>query len=149
MTDQVLLEKVEEVAHIRERAAVQAQKVKELRADFEASIATEVFGAKLLSDIQAKAEEELKHLSTNAYDLDRTNKKPAPGVTIKLFTQLGYEPGKAKEWAIEHKMALALDVKAFEAIAKTAPMDFVIVLQVPKATIATDLTKALEESNAK
>jgi len=37
-------------------------------------------------------------------------------------------------------MALTLDVKAFEKIAKASALDFVEVAQVPKAQIASDLS---------
>lgn len=41
-------------------------------------------------------------------------------------------------------MALTLDEKAFEAIAKATPLPFVTRTEEATATIATDLSKALE-----
>ena len=145
MLNEELYLAVREVNSIRNSQASLAAQLSELRKKFEeenAELIQEVKGG--AADL-VLAEERLKHLATNAYDADPTNKKVAPGVTIKMFTQLGYEHSRALNWALEHKMALSLDVKAFEAIAKSTEMDFVIVMQVPKATIATDLSKALEE----
>ena len=71
------------------------------------------------------------------------NKKPAPGVEIKMFTKLTYDEVEALKWASEHWIALKLDKAVFEKIAKAAPPDFVAVTQEPQATIATDLSRYL------
>ena len=46
----------------------------------------------------------------------------------------------ALKWAIEHKLALQLDKKAFEGIAKQSPLDFVTSTTEIQATIASVLT---------
>ena len=60
-----------------------------------------------------------------AYDADPTTKTFAPGLGVMVREKLVYDPGKALEWAKEHGLALALDTKAFEAIAKVQKLDFV------------------------
>ena len=77
----------------------------------------------------AEKETKLRELTLQVY-AETGNKKPAPGVGIREIIRLDYEPELARDWAIEHKMALKLDVAAFEKI--------------PQATIATDLSKVLE-----
>jgi len=64
------------------------------------------------------------------------NKTPAPGVGIREMTRLEYDKEVAFTWAVEHTMALKLDVLAFEKVAKASPLDFVKVFQQPQATIA-------------
>ena len=68
------------------------------------------------------------------------NKKLSCGVKIRLMINAYYDDRKAFEWAMEHAIALKLDAKVFEEIAKTRAggskdMDFVELMQVPQATI--------------
>jgi len=72
---------------------------------------------------------------------------PAPGIKIRMMSRLDYEADEAKRWAINHKMALSLDTREFEKLAKAAPanFDFVRQYQEPAATIATDLGPVLDE----
>jgi hypothetical protein len=51
---------------------------------------------------------------------------------------------KAFAWATEHKVCLALDTKAAMALVKAGTeIDGIVMTEVPKATIKTDLGKAL------
>ena len=104
--------------------------------------------AQLLSDLALaesqlqQAEKDLKEIAV--YDFiegdNSGNRTPIPGIEIKLFTELRYNPQEAFIWAKNHELALTLDVKAFEKIAKASALDFVEVAQVPKAQIASDLS---------
>ena len=90
------------------------------------------------------AEEALRARAVEEYNLTG-KKKPAPGIEIKVFTRLSYEPPAALAWAIDHKLALQLNKASFDKIAKDNPMDFVALTQEARALIATDLAKALGE----
>jgi hypothetical protein len=72
---------------------------------------------------------------------------PAPGIKIVMRNRLDYDPEEAKRWAMTHKMALTLDAREFEKLAKAAPanFDFVRIYQEPGANIATDLGPVLDE----
>jgi hypothetical protein len=59
-----------------------------------------------------------------------------PGIKIREVTRLTYDPHQALAWAIEHRMALALDVKAFEKIAKTVHLPCVQTTVEPQVTFA-------------
>ena len=85
-----------------------------------------------------EAENQLRELTIDAYN-QTGNKKPADGVGIREITKLLYDEKTAFTWATEHKMALKLDTKAFESIAKTAPPDFVQETKEIQATIASNL----------
>ncbi len=93
------------------------------------------------------AEDTLRALTLQAH-AETGNKHPAPGVDIKETSEMRYDPKEAFAWACKHLMALQLDKKSFEGIAKskTPPpdLDFVETAIVYQATIATDLDKALK-----
>lgn len=89
-----------------------------------------------------EAENKLRELTIKTYQ-ETGNKKPIPEVGIREVTRLDYEPQVAFNWAIEHKLALSLDRKSFESLAKTNNLDFVKTSIEPQATIATDLSSLL------
>jgi len=60
------------------------------------------------------AENTLRELTLAAYQADPNNKKPAPGVGIKLIKQVEYDPIFALQWAKDQGVALKLDASAFE-----------------------------------
>ncbi len=81
-----------------------------------------------------EAETALRALACEIYQ--RTGQKTVhPGVKIREVPQLTYDPHHALEWAMEHRMALTLDAKAFEKIAKAASLPFVQITVEPQATL--------------
>src|SRR3990167_4290150 len=104
--------------------------------------------AALLSDIAnnsaflTDAESGLRELTLQAY-AETGNKAPAPGLGIREIIELRYDLKQAFDWAIKHTVALQLNKKEFEGIAKskTPPPDlnFVETAVIPQATIAVDL----------
>jgi hypothetical protein len=78
------------------------------------------------------------------------DKKPVPGVEIVIGRQLDYDLPDALAWAKETGLALTLDVKTFEALAKslTPPPKGVTIADVPKVRIASDLAAALTKGGA-
>ena len=83
-----------------------------------------------------EAETALRALAVDIFR--RTGQKTVhPGVKIREEPQLTYDPKRALAWAMEHRMALTLDAKAFEKIAKAAHLPFVQVSVEPQATLAT------------
>lgn len=87
----------------------------------------------------AVLEQVLRNMTLRVF-LETGNKSPVKGVGIREMTRIEYDTAVALSWALEHKMAVKLDVSAFEKIAKTSPMGFVNIWQEPQATIATDLS---------
>lgn len=67
----------------------------------------------LVTDIKLEAIEEYEKTG---------NKKLECGVGIRLITKLNYDSDKALLWALKHEMALSLDKKRFEQLAKQKPM---------------------------
>jgi len=72
---------------------------------------------------------------------DGEDKKPHPAVSLGEYTVLDYDEAKAFDWAKETGLALELDVKGFEKIAKVSPPEFVEVKTEVRARIATDLSE--------
>ena len=85
-----------------------------------------------------ETEDELRGLTLQAY-AETGNKTPADGVGIREVTKLDYDTKTAYNWAVEHSMALNLDKRGFEKIAKVSPPDFVTITKEPQATISQNL----------
>lgn len=66
-------------------------------------------------------------------------KKLEGGVGIRVMKLLEYDDEKAFSWANEHSLALALDKRAFEKIAKADDIDFVSITDFISATIPREL----------
>jgi len=142
-----LLGQIKVVAEVRESA----QKLTEAkRIAYERWLADNDGLLKSIEEANAlvsAAETNLRELTIKAYQ-ETGNKTPAPGVGIREVTKLEYDAKEAFNWAVEHKIMLKLDTPAFEKMAKMAPETrpgFVKVHTDPQATIATDLSKILQE----
>ena len=55
--------------------------------------------------------------------------------SIKIFGQLKYNETEALNWAMEKKICLMLDKKAFEKVADSLDIPFVTREEIPKAMI--------------
>ena len=86
------------------------------------------------------AEEALRQMAIDFY-AETGEKQVAQGIVIKVGTSIEYSKDDAMAWALDHKLAIQLDVKAFEKMAKASPngFGFVEITPEPKATIATEL----------
>ncbi len=93
--------------------------------------------AKAKTDLEI-AEEALRTEAIATYEKTGA-KKIADGVGVRLVKELVYKPDDALQWAKHHDMCLALDVKAFETLAKTQRLDFVAILEAPQGTISKEL----------
>ncbi|MDZ4246177.1 MAG: hypothetical protein U1D67_03550 [Dehalococcoidia bacterium] len=142
-----MIDNVRRVAELRNALSG----LKEERARLEARFEDETKGLSESIELYQKrleySEDSLRTAALEQFKLDG-NRKPTPGVEVKMFTELTYEPKQALAWAMEHKIALALDKKVFEYIAKqgTPGTEFASVTETPRAQIATDLDKALVEA---
>jgi len=103
----------------------------------------------LLSDIAnnsaflTEAEAKLRELTLQAY-AETGDKQPAEGIGVREVVELRYDPKEAFDWAIKHNMALQLNPKGFDKIAKASPLEFVEYAKIYQATIAQDLSKYIK-----
>jgi hypothetical protein len=82
-----------------------------------------------------QAEEVLRRLAVEVYQSTKS-KDIAPGVRVREMTRLTYDPQDALTWAIEHRLALSLDVKAFDQLARVTTLPFVTYWIEPQATLS-------------
>jgi hypothetical protein len=80
------------------------------------------------------AEMALRTLALDLYQVTG-NKSLAPGVKVREVTRLHYDPQAALAWAMEHRMALKLDEKTFEQLARVTALPFVTRTVEPQATL--------------
>ena len=78
------------------------------------------------------------------YELTK-EKENINGLGIRVVQDVEFSNEEAFAWALEHKMALALDNKAFTKIAKIQDIPFVQITERPTATISRELGKIQAE----
>jgi len=130
------------LAQQRRRAATYKEALDSARTEWEAAHADLIQSYKDAQDAVAQAEECVR--TATLAEFERTGSKaPAPCVGVRVMTRLVYDANTALAWAREHDMALSLDKRAFEKVAKASPPEFVEIVQEPSATIAVDLSAYL------
>lgn len=139
-----LVDAVRRLAAARSAQGAIGAELQVVRAAWEQDNAALLQAVKDTAAATAVADAELRALVLAHYRATG-EKAAAPGCGVRLVTALGYDNKQALEWAKGTGMALVLDTKAFEQIAKASPgsFPFVVVEQVPQATVATDLDEAL------
>lgn len=135
-----LEEQIQRVVKARERKAQLDQLKKDRQSQWELDNSDLLFELGEASGRLIDVEERLRELTLQAY-AETGNKAPAVGVGIRERTVLTYDNKVAFDWAKAHKMALKLDISAFEKIAKADPPDFVKITTEPQAIIATELVE--------
>lgn len=85
----------------------------------------------------------LRELTLQRYE-QTGDKRPSPGVGIRIVKKVDYDPATALSWAKANDLALVLDKKAFEKIATATAIPCAVVRDLPCAIIAEDLGEALE-----
>ena len=136
-----LEEQIKVVAEARRESQVAKGIVKDLRDKWETDYSVILAECSLTTTVMEEAETLLRELTLKAY-AETGNKAPAVGVGIREVTKLEYNPTTAFGWAMEHRIAIKLDVSVFEKIAKTAPETkpgFVTITTEPQATISSNL----------
>ena len=139
------IEAIKAVAKLRSQLAIVKEAKQESYDKWIKTNSLLISSVEIATKYLQEAEDAIRLEAIEEYKLCPSNKAIAPGVTIKIFDILEYEPGKALDWALEHKLALKLDTPKFEKLAKISPPDFVGIGQEPRCQIATDLEKVLEE----
>ena len=99
---------------------------------------------KLMTGITEKQEQLENHkaiitgLAKEEYEAT-DSKKLLGGIGIRIVKLLSYDPVEALSWAKKHDMALSLDKKIFEKIAKTQEMPFVDITEDVKVTFPKEI----------
>jgi hypothetical protein len=134
--------KVQKLHDLRQAQADVKDTIEDLKLEWERSNASTLQQADEINKEIETLEEEIRAERVDLWDGE--DKSKILGIGIQERTQLEYDGDQALRWAIHHELALKLDKRKFESIAKDGDVDFVVVRHVPTATIATDLGKYLE-----
>lgn len=156
-TDLSLTAHVVKLATLREELAQRSDAIKAKRAAFEATIADDVAAQKAAQSLVEAEESAVRALAERLYadSADKSNKKLAPGVEIKVTSSVSIaDKDAALAWAKASGVGYVpetFDAKVIVGLftgakPKMQPLPFVHVSAgVAKAQIATDLTKALAD----
>lgn len=145
ITSSEIARRVAELAKLRRESAEHAERIRLAREAFERTYAVELLGARQAAAAVEIAETALRAVVAEHYATTQ-EKKPAPGIEVKLRRTLTYDREAAFAWGKSAKLAIIperLDDKAFEKIARATPLPFVTYADEPMVTLATDLEKAL------
>ncbi len=130
--------------HVRRLAAAAASgEVKRRRLEWEGQNRAYIEYAQLCSVELVEAEADLRVMALERF-AETHDKAVCPGVSVRIVTRLAYTLTEALAWAKRTGIALSLDVKAFEKVARTGICgEFVNPIEEAQAMIATDLGKTL------
>lgn len=138
-----LLERVIQLAYLRNRAA-RSRALLQLRTEeFQRANAGLIENLKEHSAAADAAEIALRAVAAEEYERTK-ERKPAPGIEIKLYKQYDINEVAGLAWAKEKDLCLipaSLDVAAIKKLATVQALSFVMVSEIAKVTIATDLSK--------
>jgi hypothetical protein len=142
-----LLELVKTLQQKRVAAAESAGKLRQARAAWEQEHRAEIELLNTQKEEVEEADEALRLRAVEAYnESGQKDKHPAAGVDIRLEKQVLYEEARALQWCVAKGVCLKLDSLAFEAMVKNTEtpdpgLNFVTVMDVPMASIKSDLSK--------
>ena len=86
------------------------------------------------------AEEKLRAATLEAYQ-ETGNKKPAPGVGVRIVKEMIFDEAEAIDWAVDAsaKNCLKLNTSNFKKVAEGMGLPFAEIVECPQATIAKEL----------
>ncbi|MEN6571383.1 MAG: hypothetical protein ABFD24_06045 [Anaerolineaceae bacterium] len=127
------------------RVKVQLEAANKALQDLPEFIEASALGAEIvrLKDKERSEMDLVRQIAVADYE-EYHSKNPADGVSIRVVKMLEYNTEDARDWVLTNlPKAIIVDTKLFEkhalAVADTAPIPFVEILEVPTATIATKL----------
>lgn len=143
----ILITRLRTINGLRGHVADQQAAIKAIKERHAAELAPLV---ERLRDLNGKLDEATIEAKNEAETLywETSDKAPAPGVKIKVFTVLDYRDDAALDWCQQHNqfVVVSYDKRAFETFAKQFPdqVPFVTIDPDPRAEFAADLGRALE-----
>lgn len=131
---EVMREALIRISELRETVTDDKEVKRQLYEDFEKSNGGLFEVMRNKQEELTAIEESLRVVALEEYEKTK-EKKLYGGIGIRIAKVLGYNDKEALDWAMEHNMALQLNKRAFEKIAKSTPIEFVTIKDAPKATI--------------
>ena len=148
MSDAGLQKLLEQLALARRNAASRKAALAERHAAWEAENAALIEYVQNDTVAVAALEAVTRQAIVERYEATGDS-RPHPAVAIRVTRKLRYDAETALAWAKRHDIALQLNTKTFERVMRDNPErpDWCAVLNIPTATIATDLDAALESTS--
>ena len=129
-----LVNELKSLHKLRAEEAVAQEKYETVMQKFQEDNAETIIKIKTIKEAKLKARETIKKLGGDEFRI--TGKKHLiGGIAIKMMKKLEYDPDAALIWAKDHDLALSLDKRRFEQLAKTENIDFVKIVETPQVTI--------------
>jgi hypothetical protein len=145
MSENELTQKVRAVQEARQDYTWAKAVVDERRAEWERENAEILEALSLHRAMVDYTEAQLRDAALAAYQ-ETGERRPVPGVEVKVYQKLSYDESDALGWAKLHGIAVTLDKRAFEKIAKAQQIPGIVEYsEEPKATIAQDLSRVVLE----
>ncbi|APU89172.1 hypothetical protein Rctr71_054 [Virus Rctr71] len=135
-----LKELAQQVASHRHTTSILQGLMNQMKEAFESETASLRMSIATEKAVLEDAEKKLKEVSVRMY-LETGQKQLPFGIGIRAPLKPGYDATEAFEWALEHKVALALDPRKFEEHAATERLEFVEWREVVTVTLPTDINK--------
>ncbi len=140
MNDMDLNEQISLVRALRKTVATQADMISEGRKQWDND------NRVILASVEAdrarlqKEEEKLRAATLEAYQ-ETGNKKPAPGVGVRIVKEMIFDEAEAIDWAVDAsaKNCLKLNTSNFKKVAEGLGLPFAEIVECPQATIAKEL----------
>lgn len=140
-----LSERLRRLAHARESFARVNGLLQQRREELELELAGAIAEATAAREQVSKLETEVRAAAEDHFKATG-EKKPVPGIEVKQFTVVSYDPATALEWARQSGVALSLNKTEFERIAKTGSLPFVKIDTEPRCTISQKLTLDVDDA---
>ena len=131
-------ENLKKLKDFREIYELRRNEMAEKKAEFEKANEDLIGVINLFQEKITESEEEIRKEALVQYE--KTGEKKLDfGVGIRIMKRLNYDPKQAFSWAREHSLALTLDKRAFEKIAKADNIEFVELTEEVMATIPKEI----------
>jgi hypothetical protein len=144
MATLTLMDHVRHLAIARADKALLDQRMKAARVAFEEHKEL-IFMQRFALDQVTKAEGVVRQTAGEVY-LNTGEKRPAPGVEVKVYKTMEIaDNAAALAWAQQTKIGIVpetFDAKAILKVAAVSPLPFVLYIDDPRVTIATQLNAA-------
>ena len=128
-------EALQSVITARQQYNLVHTQIQQLREAWASQYATLLQDEALHKQTVHQVEATLRALAIGIYQ-STDRKEIAPGIKVREMTRLIYDPQEALTWALAHQIALMLDVKTFEQLAKVTALPFVTRTTALQATLS-------------
>jgi hypothetical protein len=133
-----LIENLKNIKTIQELINENEKQISTLKEKYEESIKPMVEALNTLKDKLEKEKALIREIVLKKFD-ETKEKKYEGGVAVREYSKLSYDENEVFKWALEKKMFLSLDKKAFEKVAENIGAPTVVVMKKPDVTFPKEI----------